>query len=115
MRSRLRLSSRSRSEPSRVRSWVLEARKTWPPALAQGSTVVVEAAGVGRGCVAVGYPLVECAMDDGNGLGHTAVSAKHTFASQSKLRHVAAGLGPADDAEWQESQSSSTAEWIVSR
>ena len=28
-RARPRLSSRSRSEPSRVRSWVLDARKTW--------------------------------------------------------------------------------------
>ena len=30
VRSRSRLSSSSRSEPSRVRSWVLDARKTWP-------------------------------------------------------------------------------------
>ena len=60
--------------------------------LAQGRTIVVEAAGVGRRRVAVGHPMVEGAVDDGDGFGHAAMSAEHAFASQGKLRHLAAGL-----------------------
>ncbi len=36
--------------------------------------------------------MVECPVDDGDGFGHAAMSAEHAFASQGKLRHVAAGL-----------------------
>ena len=68
----------------------LRGQKNLAAALAQGGTVVVETAGIGRGRIAVGHPLVECAVDDGDGLAHAAVGAKHSFAAQGKLGHLLA-------------------------
>ena len=59
--------------------------------LAQCGAIVVEAAGIGRSRVAVGHALIERTVDDGDGLGHAAVGAQHTFTAQGKLRHLAAG------------------------
>ena len=70
----------------------LGGEKNLAAALAQGSAVIVEAAGVGRRRVAVGYSLVERAMNDGDGLSHAAVRAEYPFAAQGKLRHLAARL-----------------------
>ena len=68
----------------------LRGQKNLAATLAQGGAVVIEAAGIGRCRVAVGHALVECTMDDGNGLADTTVRAKHAFAAQGKLGHLLA-------------------------
>ena len=68
----------------------LRGQKDLAATLAQGGPVVIKASGIGRRRVAVGYPLVERTMDDGNGLVHAAVGAKHAFAAQGKLGHLLA-------------------------
>ena len=47
-------------------------------ALAQCGAVIVEAAGVGRGRITVGYPLVERAVNDGNSIMRGMVAAIDT-------------------------------------
>ena len=91
MRARSRLSSSRRSDPSRVRSWVFEARKIWLATLAECGAVIVETSGIGRRRIAVGHSLIERAMDDGDGLARTSVGAQHSFAAQGKLAHLPAG------------------------
>ncbi len=59
-------------------------------AITQGRAVIVETAGIGRRRVTVGHPLVERAVNDGDRLGHAAVSAENPFAPQRELRHLAA-------------------------
>ena len=46
----------------------LGGQKNLTATLAQGGTVVIEASGIGRRRVAVGHALVECAVDDSDGL-----------------------------------------------
>ncbi len=61
------------------------------PPLAEGSAIVVHAAGVGRSGVAIVHPLVEGAVDDPGRLRPPAVGTQHAFAAEAEQRRPMAG------------------------
>ena len=66
----------------------LRCQKDLLASLSERSTIVVEAAGIRWGGVAVVDATIECSIDNGNCFRHPPMGAQHTFASKRELRHI---------------------------